>query len=72
MCMQCLSYAGYVTTDWTEISKNFIHWLDTNGDGRVDRDDMREWWTRASKVVGFNLPAGSGWMAGWIAGLRTG
>eukprot|EP00040_Diaphanoeca_grandis_P014049 m.71054 g.71054 ORF g.71054 m.71054 type:complete len:295 (+) comp24313_c0_seq2:216-1100(+) len=70
--VQFLSYSGYIQTDWKTISEDFIARLDTNGDGKVDKEDMQVLWGKVSEVVGYNLPAGSGWLAGWIAGLKTG
>lgn len=70
--IQFLSYTGYIQTDWKTLSDDFIGKFDQNGDGKVDKEDMEILWSQISEVVGYNLPAGSGWMAGWLAGLRTG
>lgn len=70
--MQCLAFAGYVKTEWTQLSETFINILDQNGDGIVDDKDMRIWWEKAAAVVGYNLPAGSGVIAGFTLGIRTG
>lgn len=72
MSVQILAASGYVTTSWDGASGDFVKWLDANGDGKIDSEDFKIWFNKATAVVGYNLPAGSGWLAGWIAGLRTG
>ena len=71
-CIQVLAASGYITTQWDGLSEDFKDWLDANGDGKVDSEDLKVLFNRLTSVVGYNLPAGSGWLAGWIMGLRTG
>eukprot|EP00039_Didymoeca_costata_P019154 m.336439 g.336439 ORF g.336439 m.336439 type:complete len:249 (+) comp17852_c0_seq1:110-856(+) len=72
LCVQALSYNGYVQTKWDQVSGDFVSWLDVNGDGKIDSKDVNELFHKATKVVGYNMPVGSGWVAGWIFGLRSG
>jgi len=72
LSLQALAYQGYIKTSWADISDDFTAALDANGDGVIDSEDAKIWWSKASTVVGYNLPAGSGWMGGWIMGLRSG
>jgi hypothetical protein len=46
--------------------------LDFNKDGKVDQEDVELGYNQITKVLAFNLPAGGGFGAGFIGGLRTG
>jgi uncharacterized membrane protein (Fun14 family) len=70
--VQLLAYTGYVNTDWSMLSKDFTEVLDANGDGVIDDEDMKIWYQKLSAVIGYNLPAGSGVLAGLVLGLKTG
>jgi len=72
LSLQALAYQGYIKTSWADISDDFTAALDANGDGVIDSEDAKIWWSKASTIVGYNLPAGSGWMGGWVMGLRSG
>ena len=42
------------------MSEDLTYYLDANGDGVIDSEDMKIWWKKISTVVGYNLPAGYG------------
>jgi hypothetical protein len=46
------THTGYVKTDWDNMSKDFEGWLDANGDGKVDGEDMKVLWSRFSAIAG--------------------
>ena len=72
MGLQTLSYYGYVNVDHVKIQSDFEKALDLNKDGKVDKDDAK---IASDKVMGllqYNLPAGGGFGAGFLAGIRTG
>jgi len=72
LAMQSLAFSGYVNTDWEGIAGSFVKWLDANGDGKVDSEDMKLLWSKFAAVAGYNLPAGSGWAGGLVMGFRAG
>jgi hypothetical protein len=45
---------------------------DLNKDGKIDREDGKIAKTKILQVLQFNMPAGGGFVAGFLGGLRTG
>ena len=72
MGLQTLSYYGYVNVDHVKIQSDFEKALDLNKDGKVDKDDAKIASDKVMEVLQYNLPAGSGFGAGFLAGIRTG
>ena len=70
--LQTLNYYGYVKVDHGRIKKDFDDFLDLNNDGTVDKDDAELAYTKLLKILEFNLPAGGGFAAGFVGGLRSG
>jgi FUN14 family len=58
--------------DHGTIQKDFQDFLDLNKDGKVDMEDGKLVYNKVLKVLEFNLPAGGGFAAGFLGGLRTG
>ena len=58
--------------DHGRIKKDFDDFLDLNNDGTVDKDDAELAYTKLLKILEFNLPAGGGFAAGFVGGLRSG
>jgi uncharacterized membrane protein (Fun14 family) len=72
MCLQTLAYNGYVQVNHTKIQKSVENFFDLNKDGKIDESDGAEAYKRVLGVLQFNLPAGSGFGAGFIGGVRSG
>ena len=72
MSLQTLSYYGYVKVDQNQISRDFNNMLDLNDDGVIDQKDGEIVYTKVMKVLQYNMPAGSGFAAGFLGGLRSG
>lgn len=70
--LQTLSYYGYVKVDHGQLQKDFHLLLDRNKDGQVDADDGRLIYNDVLKVLQFNIPAGGGFVAGFVGGFRSG
>lgn len=47
-------------TNWENISEDFVGWLDANGDGKFDSEDVKMLWTRFANVAGCALPPRAG------------
>jgi len=70
--MQTLSYNGYITVDFDQMSNDFQKAMDWNQDGNVDELDVQELSQKIYKAMSFNVPAGSGFGAGFVLGVRNG
>ena len=67
-----MSYSGYVTVDFKKINKDFNKLLDVDNDGEVSEKDAKQIAEKIMDVVSYNIPAGSGFGAGFIMGVRSG
>ena len=70
--LQTLSFYGYVKVDHGQMQKDFNDLLDFNKDGTIDRADGEVAYNKIMKVLQFNLPAGGGFAAGFLFGVRSG
>jgi uncharacterized membrane protein (Fun14 family) len=70
--LQALQYTGYVQVDHRRVREDFMKRLDFNEDGVVDQRDARHAYQKVVSVLQFGLPAGSGFAAGFVGGLRSG
>jgi len=46
--------------------------MDVNDDGKVDEQDVKIIYEKILDVVSFNMPAGSGFTGGFLAGVKSG
>lgn len=63
---------GYVQVNHGRIQEDMEDMLDLNDDGKVDGHDGQIAYRKLMRILEFNLPAGSGYAAGFVAGLRSG
>jgi uncharacterized membrane protein (Fun14 family) len=70
--LQTLSFYGYVKIDHGQMQSDFNDFLDFNKDGKVDTADGEVAYNKLMKVLQFNLPAGGGFAAGFVGGVRSG
>lgn len=68
--MQYASYYGYLDVNYRKIERSFRQYFDINQDGNVDQKDFDLLKDDITKVLEFNIPAGSGFGAGLLLGLR--
>lgn len=54
------------------MNKDFHQLLDLNKDGQVDEKDAQEIMDKVYEILSFNIPAGSGFGAGFFMGIRAG
>jgi len=71
MCLQTLNYNGYIQVDHSTIRRDMEDFFDLNEDGKVDQEDGKMAYGKLMKVLTFNLPAGSGFAAGFVGGIRA-
>mmetsp|Transcript_14310 Transcript_14310/g.28879 ORF Transcript_14310/g.28879 Transcript_14310/m.28879 type:complete len:227 (-) Transcript_14310:473-1153(-) len=72
MALQTLSYSGYVDVDHGKLKKDIEGMMDLNKDGKVDKDDLDKASENILEVLQFGLPAGAGFGAGFVFGLKQG
>jgi uncharacterized membrane protein (Fun14 family) len=70
--LQSLQYSGYVQVDHGKLRKDMERILDLDQDGKVGQDDVKIGYDKIMKILEYNLPAGSGFAAGFLGGLRSG
>jgi uncharacterized membrane protein (Fun14 family) len=70
--LQTLSYQGYIKVDHVQIKKDVESYFDLNKDGKVDGKDTAAMSKKVMEVLQFNMPAGGGFAAGFVGGLRAG
>lgn len=71
ICMQTLSYNGFVTVNYDKMEREAEKMLDFNKDGKTDAQDMLLAYGQMEKVLGYNMPSGGGFAAGLVMGLRS-
>lgn len=69
---QSLSYAGYITINYEKVGQDLSKVLDLNADGKLSEADGKVLYDKALDVIGFNMPTGGGFAAGFALGLRYG
>ncbi|KIY96022.1 hypothetical protein MNEG_11939 [Monoraphidium neglectum] len=69
--LQVLTYSGFVTVNWTVVHRRVREALDTTKDGRLDIDDYRAWLKKGLVVLSQGLPSTSGFLVGFMLGLRV-
>ena len=68
--LQTLQYKGFITIDHTQMEGSVHRLLDLNKDGKIDEKDMaiaKQW---AFDALEQGVPAGGGFAAGTVMGMR--
>ena len=71
MAIQALAYHGYANIDNSKIQKDVEKVMDMNRDGKVDIEDAKMAIDKLTAALTFNMPAGGGFSAGLLMGLRN-
>ena len=71
MAVQALAYNGYASIDQSKIMEDFEDAIDLNKDGKIDAMDGKIAFQRLNKILSFNIPAGGGFTAGLLYGLKN-
>ena len=72
MALQSLQHMGYVEVNHARMKEDVESILDLNKDGKIDQEDARVGYDRLMEVITLGIPAGGGFGAGFIGGLRSG
>eukprot|EP00127_Corallochytrium_limacisporum_P003972 Clim_evm21s156 gene=Clim_evmTU21s156 len=67
--LQLAQYKGYIKVEWSKINDKLNRELDRTGDGRFDQDDLKYYIKRGLEILQYNLPGGSGFVAGLMYGM---
>lgn len=70
--LQFLSYYNYININHQKIESDITNIFDLNKDGKVDNEDLMLHYHNLRKVLEFNIPAGCGYSAGFLLGLKHG
>jgi len=68
--LQSLAYAGLIKIDYEKLEKKTEELLDVNKDGKLDANDLKIILKRTQNFLSYGLPSGSGFAAGFAAGLK--
>ena len=71
MAIQALAYTGYANLDQGKIKDDVEKVMDLNSDGKIDHADAKVAIERLSGALSFNMPAGGGFTAGLLMGLKA-
>jgi uncharacterized membrane protein (Fun14 family) len=66
---QTAAYNGYIDIKWGKVQKDMIAKVDPNGDGRIDKEDVKLWYRKLLKVMKTNLPSSAGFSSGFALGI---
>lgn len=69
--LQSLQHYGYIQIDHNQLKKDVEKVLDRNNDGIVDKDDLTIVSNEVIDILSTNIPSGSGFMAGFVGGIRS-
>jgi uncharacterized membrane protein (Fun14 family) len=70
--LQTLQYSGYIQVDHGKMKKDMESMFDLDKDGELDKDDAKVAYSKILKILQYNMPAGGGFGAGFLGGLRSG
>lgn len=72
VCLQGLSYAGYIKIDYGKAKADATKLVDADGDGVLTTNDFVVLWEKFKKAMSFNLPGAGGFSAGVALGVYFG
>jgi len=71
MIVQSAVYSGYVAVDWKKVKKDAVSKVDTDGDGKLTVDDVKNYWKKIKTILTTGVPDASGFSVGFLYGLRV-
>jgi uncharacterized membrane protein (Fun14 family) len=70
VAIQYLSFKGYLTVNWNKGLSEVERALDRDGDGKFGMSDLKIWWQDFVRILTWNMPGGTGFMAGVYYALK--
>lgn len=72
IAVQVAVSSGIVTVDWSQLQVHSHRIMDVSGDGKLDAEDLKEYWRRVRGILTKNLPSAGGFSLGFLYGVRYG
>eukprot|EP00600_Ochromonadales_sp_CCMP1393_P004545 CAMPEP_0174967920 /NCGR_PEP_ID=MMETSP0004_2-20121128/7846_1 /TAXON_ID=420556 /ORGANISM="Ochromonas sp., Strain CCMP1393" /LENGTH=160 /DNA_ID=CAMNT_0016217095 /DNA_START=161 /DNA_END=643 /DNA_ORIENTATION=+ len=72
VCLQGLSYYGYIQIDYGKVQEDAKKLADADGDGKLTSNDLKMIWAQVKHFLTYNLPSAGGFSAGFAMGLYYG
>lgn len=72
LCLQGLSYYGYIQIDYEKVANDAVKIVDADGNGKLTVDDAKILWDRFKRMVTYNVPGTGGFSMGLLLGIRFG
>ena len=70
--IQSAANAGFINIDWERVQESAIKPIDTTGDGKLDSEDLKNWWKKVREMLTKELPSTGGFGLGFLCGIRYG
>lgn len=63
---------GYINVDWAKVAGDAKAKIDLTNDGKITKDDAKEYWRRFKTVLTHKIPSAGGFSLGFLYGVRYG
>jgi len=70
--LQVLAYNGFIEVNHSKIEQKFESLLDLNKDGKFGTEDRDMATQKIMEILQYNLPSASGFVVGFVGGIRIG
>lgn len=70
--LQTAVSAGYITVDWGKVRDSAVKKMDVNKDGKVNVEDVKEYWKILRHMLTNKIPAAGGFSFGFLYGVKNG
>ena len=71
--LQVLRYFGYIDgINWAKIGNDVTKAIDTDGDGKITKSDLKTYWKRFIDVCSYNIPGRAAFAAMAVLGFKHG
>merc|ERR1711935_488510 len=67
----CVSY-GYLNVDWKKVKDDAVKKVDTDGDGKLGKEDIKTYWTKLKTLLTNEVPGSAGFSLGFLYGVKHG
>mmetsp|Transcript_55816 Transcript_55816/g.135228 ORF Transcript_55816/g.135228 Transcript_55816/m.135228 type:complete len:130 (+) Transcript_55816:119-508(+) len=72
VALQTASSYGYLEVKWQKISDDAKSTVDSNKDGKFDKEDIKVLWKKLKVMLTKNLPSNAGFSLGFLYGVKSG